>query len=300
MLNYILLAVTILSSVFACAVARNDYSKKCAVHNGDLYLFNTASSVLSLVTLLVISVAKRELCVPDAYTVWMGAAYGVCTAAYTVLNMMALQTGPLSYTNTIIFCAMVIPALSGMALYGEAITIGQYAGIALMLLSFIFAMDKKNDTRGMSFRWLVLCIAAFVFNGALGVLQKVHQNSPQKQQLGMFLLIAFVVYAVFSAVLTVVHTRVKRETLTAWQPQKRRQTVIYVLLSGVGIAICNQINTYLAGAMDAIIFFPLVNGVAILITLAIGLIVWKEKFSQKQWIGLIAGTLSIVLLCGAF
>ena len=219
MFNYILLAVTILSSVFACAVARNDYSKKCTVHNGDLYLFNTASSFLSLVTLLVISAVKRELCVPDAYTVWMGAAYGLCTAAYTVLNMMALQTGPLSYTNTIVFCAMVIPALSGMVLYGESITIGQYGGIALMLLSFVFAMDKKHDTRGMSLRWLALCIGAFLFNGALGVLQKVHQNSPQKGQLGMFLLVAFVVYTAFSVALTLWHTRRKHEKPTAWQPQ---------------------------------------------------------------------------------
>lgn len=300
MFNYVLLAVTILSSVFACAVARNDYSKKCTAHNGDLYLFNTASSFLSLATLFVISAVKRELCVPGAYTVWMGAAYGLCTAAYTVLNMMALQTGPLSYTNTIVFCAMVIPALSGMALYGETITVGQYGGVALMLLSFVFAMDKKNDTRGMSFRWLVLCTGAFLFNGAVGLLQKVHQQSEQKGELGMFLLVAFAVYAVFSAVLTLVQMRMKREKPTAWQPQKRKLSVVYILMSGVGIAICNQINTYLAGAMDAIVFFPLVNGVAILITLVIGLVVWKERFSKKQWIGLIAGAVSIVLLCGVF
>ena len=300
MQNYLLLAVSIVSSIFACAVARNDYSKKCAAHNGDLFLFNTASAFLSLVTLATISLVKGELCVPDAYTVWMGAMYGLCTALCALLNMMALQTGPLSYTNTIVFCAMVIPALSGMVLYGEPITAGQYGGIALMLLSFVFAMDKKNDTRGMSLRWLVLCIGSFLFNGAVGVLQKVHQNSPQKGQLGMFLLVAFVVYTLFSACLTVYHTRVKKEALTAWQPPRRRLSAVYVFMSGVGIGICNQINTYLAGEMRAILFFPLVNGVAILITLVICLVGWKEKFTKKQWIGLAAGALSIVLLCGLF
>ncbi|MBQ7541362.1 MAG: EamA family transporter [Clostridia bacterium] len=300
MLNYLLLAVTIVSSVFACAVARNDFSKKCTSHAGDLYAFNTASAFLSLATLAIISLFKKELCVPGAYTVWMGAAYGLATAVFTLLNMMALQTGPLSYTNTIVFCAMVIPALSGMVLYGEPVTAGQYGGVALMLLSFVFAMDKKNDTRAMSFRWLALCLGAFLFNGAVGVLQKVHQNSPQKGQLGMFLLIAFAVYAVFSAVLTLIYLRVKKAPLTALRPELRRKSVVCVLMSGVGIGVCNQINTYLAGAMDSIVFFPLVNGVAIFITLIIGLVVWKEKFTKKQWIGLIAGALSIVLLCGLF
>ncbi len=300
MQNYIFLAITILSSVLACAVARNDFSKKCASHNGDLYLFNTVSAFLSLATLTAISFVKGELCVPGAYTAWMGALYGVSTAVFTLLNMMALQTGPLSYTNTIVFCAMIVPALSGMALYGEPVTLGQYIGVALMLLSFVFAMDKKSDTRGMSLRWLLLCFGAFLFNGAVGVLQKVHQNSPEKGQLGMFLIVAFAVYTLFSAALTILHVRLRGETPTVWRPEYRRQSVIYVLISGIGIGVCNQINTYLAGAMRAIVFFPLVNGVAILITLLIGLVVWKEKFSKKQWIGLAAGTFSIFLLCGLF
>lgn len=300
MQNVILLVVTILFSVLACAVARNNFSKKCVSNNGDLYLFNTVSALLSLVTLTAISLVKGELCVPGVYTAVMGALYGVATAVFTLLNMMALQTGPLSYTNTIVFCAMIVPALSGMALYGETVTIGQYIGVALMILSFVFAMDKKSDTRGMSLRWLLLCAGAFLFNGAVGVLQKVHQNSPEKGQLGMFLIVAFVVYTLFSAVLTVVHIRVKKETPAAWNPKLRRQTALYVLMSGIGIGVCNQINTYLAGAMRAIVFFPLVNGVAIFITLLIGLFFWKEKFSKKQWIGLAAGVFSVLLLCGLF
>ncbi len=300
MQNYILLAVTIVSSVLACAVARNNFSKTCVSHNGDLYLFNTVSAFLSLGTLAAISLCKGELCVPGTYTAVMGALYGLATALFTLLNMMALQTGPLSYTNTIVFCAMIVPALSGLVLYGEPVTAGQYVGVALMLLSFVFAMDKKSDTRGMSLRWLLLCAGAFLFNGVVGVLQKVHQNSPEKGQLGMFLIVAFAVYTALSAVLTVLHTRVHGEAPTAWRQERRRQSVAYVLMSGVGIGVCNQINTYLAGVMRAIVFFPLVNGVAILLTLVIGLFFWKEKFSIKQWIGLAAGAFSVFLLCGLF
>ena len=299
MTDYLLLAISIVSSVLACAVARNNFSKLCVKHNGDLYVFNTLSALLSLVTLACISAVKGELHTPSAYTVWMGALYGIATALFTLFNMMALQTGPLSYTNTIVFCAMIVPSLSGMVLYGETVTIAQYFGVALMLLSFVFSVDKKNDTRGMSLRWLALCIGSFLFNGMVGVMQKIHQNSPQKTELGMFLLSAFVVYTAFSAVLTLVHAR-RHEQPTVLQKGVRGKTILYVLFSGIGIGVCNQINTYLAGVMPSIVFFPLVNGVAILFTLLIGLVFWKEKFTRKQWIGLSAGVASIVLLCGLF
>lgn len=300
MLSYLLLAVTIVSSILACAVARNNFSKRYVTHNGDLYAFNTLSALLSLLTLLVISALKRELCVPTFYTVWMGALYGAATALFTLLNMKALQNGPLSYTNTIVFCAMVIPSLSGMALYGEPVSAAQYAGVALMLFSFAFSVDRGGDTRGMNLRWLLLCIGAFVFNGAVGVMQKIHQNSPDKGELGMFLLVAFAVCAAMSAVLTLLYARKTGERVRAFDRPNRRGAVLYAVLTGVGIGVCNQINTYLAGVMPSILFFPLVNGVAILFTLLIGLVFWKERFSRRQWIGLTAGVASIALLCGLF
>ncbi len=299
MLSYILLAISIVASIFACAVARNNFSKICMAHDGDLYLFNTLSAALSLLTLFIISLVKGELCVPSVYTTVMGALYGIATALMTLLNMRALQTGPLSYTNIIVFCALIIPALSGMVLYGEPVSIAQYIGVALMLLSFAFSVDRSQDTKGTSLRWLALCLGAFLFNGAVGVMQKLHQNSPYKQQLGMFLLVAFVVYTLFCLALTLLYRR-KGTPTTALCAQKRKSTILYVALSGIGIGICNQINTYLAGVMPAILFFPLVNGIALLATLLIGLLAWKEKFSRKQWIGLAAGTVSIALLSGIF
>ena len=299
MFDYILLAVSIVSSILACAVARNNFSKQCMAHDGDLYAFNTISAAISLVTLFIISLVKGELCVPSAYTAVMGALYGISTAMMTLLNMRALQTGPLSYTNIIIFCALIIPALSGMVLYGEPVSFAQYVGVALMLLSFTFSVDKSQDNKSMNLRWLLLCIGAFLFNGAVGVMQKLHQNSAWKAQLGMFLLIAFAVYALLCLALTLFTLR-KNEPMTAFSPQNRSKTLLYVSISGVGIAVCNQINTYLAGVMPSILFFPLVNGVMLLATLLIGFFIWKESFTKKQWIGLAAGIVSIVLLSGLF
>jgi drug/metabolite transporter (DMT)-like permease len=54
---------------------------------------------------------------------------------------------------------------------------------------------------------------------------------------------------------------------------------------------------YLAGVIDAIIFYPVVNGASMILTTAAGILLWKEKLSKRQWFGLIMGGVAILLLC---
>jgi len=72
------------------------------------------------------------------------------------------------------------------------------------------------------------------------------------------------------------------------------------LVGGFGIALCNQINMFLAGAMPSIVFFPIVNGAGMLLTSAAGIFIWKERFTNRQWFGMVTGAVAIFLLCNLF
>ncbi len=67
--------------------------------------------------------------------------------------------------------------------------------------------------------------------------------------------------------------------------------------SGVAVALNNIINLYLAGAMDSAVFFPLVNGVGLVLGIVAGLIVFREKLTLRQWIGIVCGVAATLLLC---
>ncbi len=296
-LNVSLLLFSLAMNLVSCAVIRNDFCKKRVKNNADLYLFNAVSALVSLVCFLVLGAVQKTLMLPTLYTFGMGAVFGAATAFCAVLSMKALESGPLSYTNVIVFCSMVIPSLSGLVMYGEPVSISQYVGIGLMLLSFVFAVDRDRGNTGASMRWLLLCLGAFICNGAVGVLQKVHQNSPDRAYSVPFLSVAFAVYAVISAALFLWYRQKKEQPLTVWAAGKRRTFSVYALITGFGVAVCNAVNLYLAGAMPAVIFFPVFNGAAMLLTSVIGLVFFKEKLSKKQWIGLILGSAAILLLC---
>ena len=297
MTNYLLLAASLGMNLLSCAVIRNDFCKKRVKTDADLYFFNALSALASVVCFVIAGKAMGSLRAPSAYTLWMGAAFGVVTGLCAVFAMLALRTGPLSYTNVIVFCSMVIPSLSGLALYGEPVSALQFAGIGLMAVSFVFAVEKKDTGSGTSLRWFLLCMGAFFANGAVGVMQKVHQNSPYAAEIPAFLITAFTVYLLLSLSLCAYFAGAKKQPLPVFRKGERGRTAVYALLTGVGVAACNQLNLYLAGAMPAAVFYPVFNGAAMLLTGVIGLVFFKEKLSKKQWLGLLAGAAAIMMLC---
>lgn len=296
-MNALLLAASVLLALLGYGILRNMFCKDLQENHADLYSFNVISSLLSTITLVVITLCTGSLSVPSLYTVLMGFLYGLATALCAVLSMAALENGPLSYSNLIISCAMVIPALSGLVLYGEEVTAWQYVGIALMLVSFACAVDRNDKGSGMTLKWLFLCLGAFVCSGAVGVMQKLHQKSPYAGELGIFLVISFAFYVVFSVAMTLWYSSAKGEKITVIQPKKLKMSLILAIVSGIGIALVNQINLYLSGVMDAIILYPVNNGASMILTAAAGIILWKERLNRRQWVGLILGGIAILLLC---
>lgn len=296
-MNALLLTVSVFLNVVT-AILRNSFCKTDVRSDADLHLFNAASAWISMAVLAVIGISHGGLTEPSAYTLGMGMLFGAATWLCALFNMKALTAGPLSYTNIIISCAMVVPALSGMALYGESVSAWQWVGIALMLVSIVCSVDRSDERKkgGTSLRWLLLCMISFMGNGAVGVMQKIHQSSPHRGELGIFLVLAFAVSGLISLGMVWKCARSGKAPRTVRLTGKRFG--MFALITGAGVAACNHINMYLSGAMDAVVFYPVVNGAGMLLTALAGFILYKEKLTPRQWTGLCCGGAAILLLCG--
>lgn len=297
MTNVFLLIVSILMNVAANSVLKNDFCKKEVKNNADLYAFNAMTSILAMATLVIIGMVMGSLTSVSAYTVLFGLVFGIVTALAAIFNMKAFECGPMSYTTVIISCSLVIPSFSGLFIPPiQSIAPVQYVGVVCMLISFVCAMDKKNDKAGISLKWFFFCLASFVCNGSIGVMQKIHQNSAHKEELSVFLITAFLVATLFSLLMILVFRR-KEGKMTVLGKEKVKKFLIVGIICGVFIAFCNQINMFLSGVMPSVVFFPVVNGAAMILTAIVGVLFLKERFSPKQWIGLVVGTAAIFLLC---
>lgn len=289
---YLLLVISVILSIIY-GILRNYYSKRIVKTNTDYYAFNFLSSILTAIVLIIIS---GGIHVPSAYTIIFGIVFGISTAVSAILSLQALNLGPLSYTTVILTSAMIIPALSGRIFWDEYISVWQYVGILLVIISIFFSVDKKSGEKSTSVKWLMLCLVVFIIGGSIGIMQKIHQSSAHSDELSEFLLIAFIVSIIFSYVVYWIYLNVKKVPRSVPFSIKS-STFLISAACGICFALVNQINLYLSGVMNSAIFFPVLNGGSLIFTIVISIVCFKEKLTKQQWFGLIIGMFAIILLC---
>lgn len=136
-------------------------------------------------------------------------------------------------------------------------------------------------------------------------MQKVHQSSGYRGELNAFLIIAFVASAVLCALFAYLLKRRESRLADAKEKGNKRKMQAWFLLgimiaSGVSVAVNNKFNLYLSGVMDSAVFFPIVNGGGLVLATLAAVLLFKEKLSKKQWVGVVFGIASVVFLCNPF
>ncbi|MFY9146950.1 MAG: hypothetical protein WBI38_00985 [Bacillota bacterium] len=288
---YVLLAITLLLGL-VYAILRNQYSKNVATRPSDHYSFISLSSLVTAIVLILIS---GGVCHPSLFTIALGVGFGLLTVIASVSNLLALSIGPMSYTTVIATSSMIIPAMSGQVFWGEPVSVRQYVGIFLILVSLILSVDKEANEKGSSLRWLALCLVCFVATGMVGIAQKIHQSSAYRHELSEFLVIAFVVSTVLS--LGVYRIYERRGQASGFISSIRKPgALLLAVATGVCFAVVNQINLYLAGAMESSVFFPIVNGGGLLLATISAIVIFGERLNRKRTYGLVIGLVGVALL----
>ena len=326
-----LLFVITMAACLASQIVKNSFT--CRYGSAfDKYVFISLGALVTVITLLLL--AKIDSV--SLYTAVMACAFGVLCLLQSFFMLKAFEYGSFAYTTVIASLSTIIPALSGAIFFGETISIVQIIGICLMVACFFLCVnyDKKqenpenatldktkaNDSntpndKNKTLKWLIYVGITFLTTGGIGVMQKVHQSSPYKGELNAFLVISFGVCMIVSAVMAFKNRNTRFEiadsacksaksensALTNTAIKKRGVWYyIIIVLSGLSVALNNFINLYLSGKVDSAIFFPLVNGGGLVLVTLCALIIYKEKLTLKQWIGIAVGVISVVLLGNPF
>ena len=258
-------------------------------------MFNGLTSLAAVGFLLLFGLPERL----SVFTLVLGIVFGLVVAGQNLASLQALELGPLSYTTVICSLSTLIPTLSGALLWDETISFVQYVGIGALVVCFLLSSGGEGEQKKANLKWLLWCVVAFLCAGAIGVIQKWHQNTPYRQETEGFLLIALSVSAVISFLalgVLALGKRAEPETKAyfSWRP------LAIMTLFGLCVALNNQMNLYLAGAMESAIFYPVMNGGTLMGTTLCACLIFREKLAKRQWIGLGIGILSVILLCDPF
>ena len=297
-MQYVGTFVLTMSAGLLGGMARKYNAQRAGGALSPLFFFNTVNAIVCALVLLL----WGGFGTTSTYTVLLGIVFGLTTTAQMIAQLKALEIGPMSYTTIIISCSTLMSALSGALFWDEKLAWAHIVGLILMLVSFGLSIEKKEEEKKSSTLWLILCLVAFLATGMIGIMQKIHQTSAHKAELNSFLIVAFLTsfVASFSMLL---YTKQKDGTLSfRFKKPDRKALLLIGIMMGAGIcaAINNKLNLFLSGVIDTAVFFPIVNGGNLVLTTIAAVVVFRERLTKKQWIGVVAGILSVLFLCNPF
>lgn len=220
-------------------------------------------------------------------TLMYGFLFGVVTIIAQWCYTVALNKGPTSICAMVYSFGFIFPTVSGALFWNEPFGITTFIGLLVAVAAIIASSfsDKKEDKKEIGF--IVPNLVAMLASGGLGILQKVHQESNDKQNLDGFLLIAFLVAAIISFIMVLI---VKDEE------KVKPRFSIFPVLAGISFGIVSLVNTMLAGRMKSAVLFPTLNIGVMMSCLVAGILIFKEKPTKPQIIAFGLGIGAILVL----
>lgn len=297
-MNYILLAIS-MSVALLSGIGAKYYISTYNKGQHTNHIYNSIVGFFCIITLFLWNDGFKI----SWFTLLLSLAFGAITAVQRIFSLEAMKIGPWSYTSVIASLSTIIPTLSGAVIWKEHISVIQIIGIILMLTCMYLAVDVKKDsanvTNNKNTRWMIYCGILFIATGMIGVMQKWHQSTVYKNELNEFLIVSFL----FSCIFTTICVFKTSKEANAKENRKKVLTVIplaIMIFLGVMTAINNRLNLFLSGELDSSIMFPVVNGGGLMLTTLAATLIFKEKLSKKQWVGLFVGVVAVILLCNPF
>ena len=292
----------IILSVIASAligILRGKYAKSYPMSGVYLWRFNFYQNIFCFLSILLIYLFSGTEFSFSVFSVLLGALLAVANILSLEGLLQAQACGSFAYTSVIVALSAIIPSMSGPVLFGEKVTFSQFAGIALMVICILLSPAKdEGDKRSFSLKWLLFCAVAFVFSGAVGVVQKIHQNNAaHKAEMPALLLTCFFVSFALSGIRLITERgRIKKsgESLN----KLTLAVLLFPAVSGLCFAFPHTINLFLSGRLASVVFFPTINLCPMMLTMLYAVFGFKERLTAKQWAGIAVGILSTVFVSG--
>ena len=277
----LLTAISITSMVLHNAISNKVCKKELSTDN-HIYYFNVLSYVVCIALFGILLIGNSL----SLYTVILAIVFGVVTALSNLYKMYALAKGPMNITLLVTTSSMIIPTLSGI-FFGETFSLMKLLMVGVLIV-FIYISLGEGSGEKINKKWILYCALAFVFQGTVGVLQKVHQTSVHSGEISGFLFVAFIFSLIYNRV------RITGGTKNLNLSKKNK---LLALVCGLCVFCMNFLNLKLSGLLPSQLFFPIVNGTSIVLSSLVSVIVFKEIPTKKQVVGLVGGILSLIAIC---
>ena len=219
---------------------------------------------------------------------------------FTYLLMTAsTQRSGVTVTSLSSKLSVVLPTLAGVFLFSETLNFVASMGIVLALVALVLVVGGRNpqsiqgNNRKNAHKnnWIVALLPVFIFfgTGTGDILMKVTEQRNTGDDLGF--MIAFIYFvALLFGIIIVVYDIMKGKSKWQWKSA----------IGGVGLGVINFFSTssvyYAMRCFDNVVLFPVYNIGVVSLTALTGWLLFKEKLTMRNYIGLVVAVIAVILI----
>lgn len=280
MINYILASLAGL-----CATSQSTLTKLAPTGKGKGYImsFNTVKVGSAFILFLLVSLHNLSF---HFETFLFSSLYGFALFFSTLFGYLALASGSLALTSSIVSYSVLIPSVFGIIFLEESVNAVKLCGFAILLVSLTMLKKPTKGTIGDG-KWLLYTAITFLCNGLMSIIQKLHQTAFPMQHRN-----EFTIYSMFVCLLLFV--------LSAFLHRNdgnfKTENIKFAAPAGALLGLNNYLTLSLSSALDASVLFPTVSVFQVIFNLTFSKFIFKEKLSKLQLCGVALGVISVLLI----
>ena len=289
--DYFLIALA--GVLLACDfVVTKAYQTKFGASPRVVLVFNALNGLFTAIIFFAINGFKFEF---SGFSAIMATAAVLCAILYTLVGFRMLRGGTMAlYTIFLMVGGMVMPYLYGLLFLGEEPSALRIVGVFVMIGAVVIC-NVQGKLKASSM--IILGVGVFLLNGGLSIVSKQHQVETELLTVGA---VAFVVLtgiakfaiSAFALIFVKRDKGVSRED-DIFAPKTLLRAAPWVALSATFSGVSYLLQLIGAGNLPASVMYPLVTGGSIVFSSLAGRIVFKDKLTWQQYVGMalcVAGT----------
>ena len=209
---------------------------------------------------------------------------------FTYLLMTAsTQRSGVTVTSLSSKLSVVLPTLAGVVLFSEKLNFVATMGIVLALVALALVVGGKNDTvKSHKTNWL-LPVLIFFGTGTGDILMKLTEQRNGNDNMSFMIAFIYLIAMLFGVII-VAYDLLRKKSQWQWKNA----------LGGIGLGVINFFSTYCVyHAMrhfDNVVLFPVYNIGVVSLTALTGWLLFKEKLTWKNYLGLAIAIIAVILI----